>query len=179
MIRIRRGPVVRTRMRVAIALLAIVVLVATVGPSASQLFPPVADPISEAIAKSPKQITGSAADVPDQPTQDTPQNPAINRALPKSEQSYAGMELDAVSDGASRFGRGPDGSLISLAQGNGARLALSDRHGDVVGGFPSACCCSWCCGEGGEEESDRGVEAGVQGHGFGIVVSVDAAVRHF
>jgi YD repeat-containing protein len=36
--------------------------------------------------------------------------------------SYAGMEQDAVSDGASRFGRGPDGSLLSLSQGSDSRL---------------------------------------------------------
>ncbi|MCE7006676.1 DUF6531 domain-containing protein [Kibdelosporangium philippinense] len=77
----------RTRLRAAVALLAIVVLVATVGPTASQLFPPVADPITAAMAKSPKQISGSAAGIPDQPTPDSPQNPTINRALAKSEQS--------------------------------------------------------------------------------------------
>ncbi|GAB3720892.1 polymorphic toxin-type HINT domain-containing protein [Amycolatopsis oliviviridis] len=52
--------------------------------------------------------------------------------------SYAGMERDAVSDGSSRFGRGPDGSLLSLSQGTDSRLTLSDRHGDVVGALAPA-----------------------------------------
>ncbi|MEU3767745.1 RHS repeat-associated core domain-containing protein [Amycolatopsis keratiniphila] len=52
--------------------------------------------------------------------------------------SYAGMERDTVSDGVSRFGRGPDGSLVSLSQGTDSRLTLSDRHGDVVGALAPA-----------------------------------------
>ncbi len=48
------------------------------------------------------------------------------------------MEQDAVSDGVSRSGRGPDGSLLSLSQGSDSRLTLSHRHGDVVGALAPA-----------------------------------------
>ncbi|MFC5053876.1 RHS repeat-associated core domain-containing protein [Saccharothrix xinjiangensis] len=51
---------------------------------------------------------------------------------------YAGAEVDAVSDGAATYGRGLAGELLSLAQGADKRLLLSDKHGDVVGGFDPA-----------------------------------------
>ncbi|MGI5505356.1 polymorphic toxin-type HINT domain-containing protein [Lentzea sp. CA-135723] len=52
--------------------------------------------------------------------------------------TYAGNSLDLVSDGESRFSRGADGSLQALAQGDQQRLTVSDRHGDLVGGFDPA-----------------------------------------
>ncbi|GGS22538.1 polymorphic toxin-type HINT domain-containing protein [Actinokineospora fastidiosa] len=48
---------------------------------------------------------------------------------------YAGMEIDTVSDGTAVYGRGAGGELLSLSQGTEKRLLLSDRHGDVIGGF--------------------------------------------
>ncbi|GAA3061169.1 LamG-like jellyroll fold domain-containing protein [Actinokineospora globicatena] len=51
---------------------------------------------------------------------------------------YAGSEMDPVSDGVSTYGRGAGGELLSLAQGADKRLLLSDKHGDVVGGFDPA-----------------------------------------
>ncbi|MFE9746184.1 polymorphic toxin-type HINT domain-containing protein [Saccharothrix saharensis] len=51
---------------------------------------------------------------------------------------YAGAEMDAVSDGTATYGRGAFGELLSLAQGADKRLLLSDKHGDVVGGFDPA-----------------------------------------
>ncbi|SDI48314.1 intein N-terminal splicing region/RHS repeat-associated core domain-containing protein [Actinokineospora alba] len=49
--------------------------------------------------------------------------------------TYAGLEMDPVTDGTATYGRGASGELISLAQGADKRLLLSDKHGDIVGGF--------------------------------------------
>ncbi|WP_053719233.1 RHS repeat-associated core domain-containing protein [Saccharothrix sp. NRRL B-16348] len=48
---------------------------------------------------------------------------------------YSGASMDAVSDGTATYGRGASGELLSLAQGTDKRLLLSDKHGDVIGGF--------------------------------------------
>ncbi|ATE55219.1 polymorphic toxin-type HINT domain-containing protein [Actinosynnema pretiosum] len=52
--------------------------------------------------------------------------------------AYAGFDLDAAADGESTYGRGPGGELLSLASGGAKRLAVSDKHGDVVGGLDPA-----------------------------------------
>ncbi|RKT52476.1 RHS repeat-associated core domain-containing protein [Saccharothrix australiensis] len=52
--------------------------------------------------------------------------------------AYAGFDIDPVSDGDTSYGRGPSGELLSLDQGGQKRLALADKHGDVVGGMAPA-----------------------------------------
>ncbi|MFD9704137.1 RHS repeat-associated core domain-containing protein [Lentzea sp. NPDC059081] len=52
--------------------------------------------------------------------------------------AYAGTDIDPVSDSDSLFGRGASGELLSLQQGTEKRLALTDKHGDLVGGFDPA-----------------------------------------
>ncbi|MFI9387758.1 polymorphic toxin-type HINT domain-containing protein [Kutzneria sp. NPDC052558] len=52
-----------------------------------------------------------------------------------SAMSYSGPSSALASDGTTNFSRSPDGSLLSTAQGNDKQLAVSDAHGDVVGGF--------------------------------------------
>ncbi|MDR6594751.1 RHS repeat-associated core domain-containing protein [Saccharothrix longispora] len=49
--------------------------------------------------------------------------------------AYAGFDIDPVSDGDTAYGRGAAGELLSLSSGGAKRLTLSDKHGDVVGGF--------------------------------------------
>ncbi|WP_143116382.1 LamG-like jellyroll fold domain-containing protein [Lentzea xinjiangensis] len=49
--------------------------------------------------------------------------------------AYAGFDIDPVSDGNALYGRGASGELLSISEGGVKRLALSDKHGDVVGGF--------------------------------------------
>ncbi|MET9230419.1 LamG-like jellyroll fold domain-containing protein [Lentzea sp. NPDC003310] len=51
---------------------------------------------------------------------------------------YAGTDIDPVSDSDSLFGRGASGELLSLQQGTDKRIALTDKHGDLVGGFDPA-----------------------------------------
>ncbi|SHG56304.1 RHS repeat-associated core domain-containing protein [Streptoalloteichus hindustanus] len=62
---------------------------------------------------------------------------ALDRVTNRNGQkfSYAGTEIDPVSDGITTYSRGPAGELLALAQGGDKRLLLSDKHGDVVGGF--------------------------------------------
>ncbi|APU19207.1 DNRLRE domain-containing protein [Actinoalloteichus sp. GBA129-24] len=50
--------------------------------------------------------------------------------------SYAGLSIEPVSDGASVFGRGPDDELLAWSDADAVALAVSDRHGDVIGGLP-------------------------------------------
>ncbi|MEV0809801.1 RHS repeat-associated core domain-containing protein [Micromonospora sp. NPDC050200] len=52
--------------------------------------------------------------------------------------SYAGLDDEVVADGTSVYGRGPGDELLATGTGGTERLALSDRHGDVVGGFDPA-----------------------------------------
>jgi RHS repeat-associated protein len=49
--------------------------------------------------------------------------------------SYSGTGDTLASDSTERYGRGPNGQLISVANGQSNRVLLGDRHGDVVGGF--------------------------------------------
>ncbi|APU21383.1 RHS repeat-associated core domain [Actinoalloteichus sp. GBA129-24] len=50
--------------------------------------------------------------------------------------SYAGLSIEPVSDGASVFGRGPGDELLAWSDADTTALAVSDRHGDVIGGLP-------------------------------------------
>lgn len=52
--------------------------------------------------------------------------------------AYAGTDIDPVSDSDSLYGRGASGELLSLQQGTEKRLAVTDKHGDLVGGFDPA-----------------------------------------
>ncbi|MEV6242267.1 RHS repeat-associated core domain-containing protein [Lentzea sp. NPDC051838] len=52
--------------------------------------------------------------------------------------AYAGTDIDPVSDSDSLYGRGASGELLSIASGSEKRLALTDKHGDLVGGFDPA-----------------------------------------
>lgn len=52
--------------------------------------------------------------------------------------SYAGLDDEVVADGTSVYARGPGDELLATASGSTERLSLSDRHGDVVGGFDPA-----------------------------------------
>ncbi|MGW6448655.1 LamG-like jellyroll fold domain-containing protein [Lentzea sp. NPDC055074] len=49
--------------------------------------------------------------------------------------AYAGFDIDPVSDDKAVYGRGASGELMSISEGGAKRLALSDKHGDLVGGF--------------------------------------------
>ncbi|WP_433297556.1 polymorphic toxin-type HINT domain-containing protein [Actinoplanes sp. CA-030573] len=50
--------------------------------------------------------------------------------------SYSGTDQDPVSDGTEKYGRGPDGALLSVSStGGGVKLTISDEHDDVVGAF--------------------------------------------
>lgn len=51
---------------------------------------------------------------------------------------YAGTDIDPVSDSDSLYGRGASGELLSLQQGTDKRIAVTDKHGDLVGGFDPA-----------------------------------------
>ncbi|MFW5472713.1 LamG-like jellyroll fold domain-containing protein [Knoellia sp. CPCC 206450] len=52
--------------------------------------------------------------------------------------SYAGLGADPVAAGSKRFGRASGGELLSVADGTNTRVAITDLHGDVVGGFSPA-----------------------------------------
>ncbi|HEY4025221.1 MAG TPA: polymorphic toxin-type HINT domain-containing protein [Candidatus Dormibacteraeota bacterium] len=52
--------------------------------------------------------------------------------------SYAGQNDQVVSDGTAKYARGPADELMAVAQGQSQRLAMTDEHGDVVGGFDPA-----------------------------------------
>ncbi|MFC5748433.1 RHS repeat-associated core domain-containing protein [Actinomadura rugatobispora] len=49
--------------------------------------------------------------------------------------SYAGLEKDPVRDGVNGYARGPSGGLLATGGVAGPRITLSDRRGDVIGGF--------------------------------------------
>lgn len=51
---------------------------------------------------------------------------------------YGGQGDDLASDGTEKYARGPDSELLAVAQGDQARLVLSDAHGDVVAGIDPA-----------------------------------------
>ncbi|MFE5501273.1 LamG-like jellyroll fold domain-containing protein [Amycolatopsis japonica] len=48
---------------------------------------------------------------------------------------YSGGGNDLASDGISKFSRGPFNELVALSSGTDKRIAVSDRHGDLIGGF--------------------------------------------
>jgi RHS repeat-associated protein len=48
---------------------------------------------------------------------------------------YAGLEPDPVTDGTATYARDQAGGLQAVSQGAAKQLALTDRHGDLVGGF--------------------------------------------
>jgi RHS repeat-associated protein len=48
---------------------------------------------------------------------------------------YAGLTDGVVADGAELFARGPDDEILAVGQGNDKLLALTDEHGDLIGGF--------------------------------------------
>jgi RHS repeat-associated protein len=48
---------------------------------------------------------------------------------------YAGFSDEVVSDGTQFFGRSAGDGLLSVGYETTKRLVLSDRHGDVIGGF--------------------------------------------
>ncbi|WP_344121994.1 DNRLRE domain-containing protein [Streptomyces blastmyceticus] len=50
-----------------------------------------------------------------------------------TEHTYSGLGDDVVADGRGVYSRGLTGELISVTQGGTTRLAMDDRHGDVVG----------------------------------------------
>ncbi|MEU5427320.1 RHS repeat-associated core domain-containing protein [Streptomyces olivoreticuli] len=50
-----------------------------------------------------------------------------------TEHTYSGLSDDVVADGRGVYSRGLTGELISVTQGGTTRLAMDDRHGDVVG----------------------------------------------
>ncbi|WP_114773716.1 LamG-like jellyroll fold domain-containing protein [Lentzea flaviverrucosa] len=52
--------------------------------------------------------------------------------------AYAGTDIDPVSDGDATYGRGASGELLSIGQGTEKRIAVTDKHGDLVGGFDPA-----------------------------------------
>jgi RHS repeat-associated protein len=49
--------------------------------------------------------------------------------------AYAGLETNPVADATAIYARDPDGGLLAIAEGQDKRLALTDKHGDVVGDF--------------------------------------------
>lgn len=65
---------------------------------------------------------------------------ALDRIAQSGEKSftYAGLDNDVVGDGASTFGRGPGGGVLSEKSGTRNRMLVSDQHGDVIGGFDPA-----------------------------------------
>ncbi|WP_229402675.1 polymorphic toxin-type HINT domain-containing protein, partial [Micromonospora okii] len=62
---------------------------------------------------------------------------ALDRVATRSGTSfgYAGRADNVVSDGTGRYSRGPDGEVLAVGAGNEKLLALTDGHGDVVGGI--------------------------------------------
>ena len=44
--------------------------------------------------------------------------------------TYAGAEIDPVTDGTFTYGRSPSGDVVSASNGAGAWLVARDRHGD-------------------------------------------------
>ncbi|WP_162890457.1 DNRLRE domain-containing protein [Streptomyces olivoreticuli] len=50
-----------------------------------------------------------------------------------TQHTYSGLGDDVVTDGRGVYSRGLTGELISVTQGGTTRLAMDDRHGDVVG----------------------------------------------
>ncbi|WP_188317006.1 LamG-like jellyroll fold domain-containing protein [Solihabitans fulvus] len=59
----------------------------------------------------------------------------LDRVVKRNDRAfaYSGMGNTLASDGTGTFSRGPGGDLLALAQGADKRLAVSDRHGDLVG----------------------------------------------
>lgn len=51
---------------------------------------------------------------------------------------YAGLDSDPVADGIQTFGHGLGDDVLAIGQGATKRLAMTDRRGDVVGGFDPA-----------------------------------------
>ncbi|GLZ15022.1 hypothetical protein Acsp04_52570 [Actinomadura sp. NBRC 104425] len=51
---------------------------------------------------------------------------------------YAGPADDPVTDGAHRYSRGLADDVVAVDGGAGGRVALADKHGDVVGAFDPA-----------------------------------------
>ena len=49
--------------------------------------------------------------------------------------TYSGQSIDPTSDGATTIARSPGGRILALAKGGQARLAETNRHGDLVGLF--------------------------------------------
>ncbi|MCO6006184.1 DUF6531 domain-containing protein [Actinoallomurus purpureus] len=49
--------------------------------------------------------------------------------------SYAGLSAAPVTDGTSRYARGPDDGVLATGQGSDARIPLTDDHGDLIGDF--------------------------------------------
>jgi RHS repeat-associated protein len=60
---------------------------------------------------------------------------ALDRVAKRNDKSfqYNGMSGAVVSDGNAVYGRDAAGSVLAVGQGNDKKLAVSDRHGDVVG----------------------------------------------
>ena len=52
--------------------------------------------------------------------------------------AYGGLDDEIVNDGTSTYSRGPGDELLATGTGSTERLAVSDRHGDVVGGIDPA-----------------------------------------
>jgi RHS repeat-associated protein len=51
---------------------------------------------------------------------------------------YAGLDPDPTTDGTQTYGHGLGGDTLAVGQGATQRLTLTDRHGDVFGGFDPA-----------------------------------------
>ncbi|HWO64939.1 MAG TPA: polymorphic toxin-type HINT domain-containing protein, partial [Umezawaea sp.] len=49
--------------------------------------------------------------------------------------AYSGTGDTLASDGAADYTRGPSGELVALKQGQDKRLAITDMHGDLIGGL--------------------------------------------
>jgi RHS repeat-associated protein len=52
--------------------------------------------------------------------------------------TYAGLDDEIVGDGSALYARGPDEELLATGGAAAKRVSVSDRHGDVVGGFDPA-----------------------------------------
>ncbi|MFF7023439.1 DNRLRE domain-containing protein [Streptomyces klenkii] len=50
-----------------------------------------------------------------------------------TQHTYAGLDDEVVTDGRGVYSRGLTGELVSVTQDGSTRLAMNDRHGDVVG----------------------------------------------
>ncbi|MGZ3143072.1 LamG-like jellyroll fold domain-containing protein [Lentzea chajnantorensis] len=60
---------------------------------------------------------------------------ALDRVTKRNDKSfqYSGTSSAVVSDGTAVYGRDASGSVLAIGQGTDKKLAVSDRHGDVVG----------------------------------------------